>query len=466
MDALPSVVEGEVIAEKYRIERVIGEGGMGVVVAAFHLQLNRRVALKFLRAEAGGSSGGVARFLREAQALACITGPHVARVMDVGTLKDGQPYLVMEYLDGSDLRSLLTDLGPLPILEAVGYVLQAAEAIAEAHANGIVHRDLKPSNLFLTRGADAEPLIKVLDFGISKGLDSNAESSFTTQTGALVGSPAYMSPEQIRDAKRVDERSDIWALGVILHELVSGELPFRGESVSGTLAAIAADQAIPVRVLRQDVPAQLESVILRCLEKNPERRFATVAEFARALLSVAPEEAERQVARIERLLSGNVARVAQGESADEPPFGGTVQATLPTGPGAPWSTEWALGEGQTSVQKRMRAAPPLLIASGILLLLVVGAAFLVFSRSEPRRVLPARVSASAIDSSAVRAVSAEREPRAVLEPTAVPPPSVAVDVFPGAASGQVRPRKPGPSLARPARALTPAVEGDGTSDRK
>ena len=450
-EARPSVVEGEVIAGKYRIERVLGAGGMGVVVAAWHQQLNQRVALKFLRKDVNQTPETVIRFLREAQALARITSPHVARVMDVGTLEQGEPYLVMEYLHGSDLRAVLTDRGPLPIEEAVGYLLQAAEAIAEAHANGIVHRDLKPSNLFLTRGADGLPLIKVLDFGISKALEpeGSVSTSLETNTGALVGSPAYMSPEQIRDAKRVDARSDIWSLGVILHELVAGEPPFRGESVSGTLAAIAADRAPSIRALRGDVPERLEALILRCLEKNPEQRFASVAGFARALLDFAPSAAQAQVERVERLLGGSGNERVVWPSSSPPSPLSVTSATLPT---------W---EGHTSIPRRPLSVPPAVIAFGVALLLLGGAALLLFRPNEPTPIAAANAAASGAGSS--DALSSGTAGSAPVAPAPVALPAPALSARPNGVAAR---SKPAPAPAPAPRPLTLSNDDDGTNDRK
>src|SRR5580704_2008082 len=201
------VHRGEVLAGKYRVDRVLGEGGMGVVVAAHHLQLDQKVALKFLLPDALENSDSVARFRREAQAAVKIKSEHVARVTDVGELENGAPYIVMEYLEGSDLADWLREHGPLPIEQAVDFVLQACEALAEAHVLGIVHRDLKPANLFCLQKPDGSVCIKVLDFGISKVLTPGAASSSEmTRTTAFLGSPLYMSPEQLQMSKGVDTR--------------------------------------------------------------------------------------------------------------------------------------------------------------------------------------------------------------------------------------------------------------------
>src|SRR5450755_3641434 len=293
---------GQVLAGKYRVEQVLGQGGMGVVVAATHLQLGQLFALKFLLPHMCEHAEAVVRFSREARAAVQIQSEHVARVSDVGTLETGAPYMVMEYLKGSDLGEVVRLRGPLPIHEAVGFLLQACEAIAEAHALGIVHRDLKPANMFLTQRRDGSPLVKVLDFGISKALQDTQLSPSVTSTTAVMGSPLYMSPEQVRSSKSVDARSDVWALGIILQELLTGAPTYEAETASALMAMIAADPPTPLRQRRPDAPAPLEAAILRCLEKNRERRMPNVAEFARAIAPFAAPEARASVERISRVL--------------------------------------------------------------------------------------------------------------------------------------------------------------------
>ena len=263
---------GQLIAGKYRIEQTLGRGGMGVVMAALHEQLNQRVALKFLTDNAYQQPEAVARFVREARAAVQIQSEHVARVMDVGTLDSGAPYMVMEYLRGRDLKDVSTRRGALAVGEAVDFVLQACDAVAEAHSLGIVHRDLKPSNLFLTERPDGSPMVKVLDFGISKALHPGERGSQMqmTASAAIMGSPQYMSPEQIRSSKNVDARADVWALGTILHELLTGSPAYVADTVPGLLAMIVADPPPPLCAARPDAPAELEAIILRCLEKDRE----------------------------------------------------------------------------------------------------------------------------------------------------------------------------------------------------
>jgi eukaryotic-like serine/threonine-protein kinase len=295
------VAKGDVLDGKYVVERVLGVGGMGVVVAARHKTLGSEVALKFLKPDAAEAPLVCARFLREAQTVTRLAGEHVARVLDVGTLASGSPYMVMEYLEGRDLGILLQERGPLPIADAVDYLVQACEAVAQAHAQGIVHRDLKPANLFLAQGPDHSPLIKVLDFGISKAKSHNLYDSDLTDTRGLMGSPLYMSPEQIRSAKYVDTRSDLWSLGVILYELLTGSVPFLDKTAGAVLAMIIADPPTPPRAHNPHIPPGLENVILRCLTKDVEARYQTVAELARDLAPFGSAAAAIAVGRISKI---------------------------------------------------------------------------------------------------------------------------------------------------------------------
>lgn len=291
---------GEVIAGKYRVDSVLGEGGMGVVVAATHIELDQLVALKFLLPAVATRPDLVQRFMREARAAVRIHSEHVARVLDVGT-HNGSPYMVMEHLQGSDLDQLLTEKGALPPQDAVGYVLEASEAIAEAHALGIVHRDLKPANLFLTRRPNGASIIKVLDFGISKS-PATARDKNITAAAEIMGSPSYMSPEQLVSSASVDVRSDIWALGVVLYQMLSCDLPFLADTMPELVAIILAKPPEPMKLPRGPVPSGLQAVVARCLEKDPARRFSNVAELARALLPFGPPRSAYLVERVEHVL--------------------------------------------------------------------------------------------------------------------------------------------------------------------
>ena len=321
---------GDVLAGKYEVLRVLGVGGMGVVVAARHVQLEQKVAVKLLLPEARAAEAA-ARFSREARAALEIKSEHVARVTDFGTLDSGCPFIVMEYLDGSDLKQVARG-GVLDVASAVEYVLQACEALAEAHRLGIVHRDLKPANLFLTTRADGTPLIKVLDFGISKAGGSFADlisRGGLTRTNTMLGTPSYMSPEQVRSSKHVDQRSDIWALGVVLYELLTGKLPFDADNITAISAQIVMDTPRALRELRADLPEGLEAAVLRCLEKDPAARYSNVAELAEACAPFAPESAQLSVARISRLVQSDLALgktelAAESSGASPPPMGGTT----------------------------------------------------------------------------------------------------------------------------------------------
>jgi serine/threonine-protein kinase len=282
-----SVKPGDLLASKYRVERILGQGSMGVVVAARHEQLGFAVALKFMLPVAFHHEGAEERFLREARAAGRLRSEHVARVMDFGTLDDGAPYIVMEFLEGNDLQQVLEDRGRLPASEAVEYVLQACKGMEEAHAQGIVHRDLKPQNLFLTRRPDGTPLVKVLDFGISKLIGGDAQSLSMTSSAALLGSPLYMAPEQIRSSKSVDARADVYSLGVILYQLLTGTFPIVAESLGDLFEQVFTKTIPPVLSHAPDVPAELDAVVMRCLGRTPETRFTGAGELAAALLPFA-----------------------------------------------------------------------------------------------------------------------------------------------------------------------------------
>jgi serine/threonine-protein kinase len=290
MKVVAPVLPGETMGDKYRVERVLGQGGMGVVVAARHLALDERVAIKFLVGEPSESS--IERFLREARAAAKVKGEHVCRVFDFGRLETGEPYIVMEYLDGTDLARKVDNEGRQPPSLVAGWIIEACDALAEAHALGIVHRDLKPANLFVATRPDGSTSTKVLDFGISK-LPSQAQM---TRTTTMMGSPAYMSPEQMESSRGVDARADVWSLGVVLYELLSGLPPFRGESMIELALRIREREPKPL----DDVPEELARVVAKCLAKKASDRYSSVAELAAALAPFAPPEVSGIVARLTR----------------------------------------------------------------------------------------------------------------------------------------------------------------------
>jgi eukaryotic-like serine/threonine-protein kinase len=271
---------GDIVAEKYRIAEVLGRGGMGLVVAAEHIQLQERVALKFLRLDTETPHEFQQRFVREAQVTAKLRGEHVARIRDFGVLEEGTPYMVMEFLEGTDLRKLLKQFGKLPVESALDYVMQACEGVAEAHAVGVVHRDLKPSNLYLTKRPDGSDLIKILDFGVAKMVQGTDHDELTA-AGMLLGSPRYMSPEQLKGSKDIDARADIWSMGAIMYELLAGRAPFLAQTTAALCVKILSnEQPPPMSAERSDVPPELEAVILGCLERDFTKRIPDVAALA------------------------------------------------------------------------------------------------------------------------------------------------------------------------------------------
>lgn len=273
-----SLSPGTLVGEKYQLQELLGRGGMGAVYAARHLALDGLFAIKFLTPGALDREEAHARFYGEAKAAALLTNEHVAHVCDVGIHDGDELYIVMEHLEGKDLGVLAAERGAFPASEAAGYALQVCEALGEAHAHRIIHRDIKLANLFVTHRF-GQPFIKVLDFGISKVLGVGD----VTRTAAMLGSPKYMSPEQMNDPRTVDGRSDIWSLGVVLYRLVSGVMPFDGETLGRVCMLILSGHPAPLRAIRPDLAAGFEHVVNRCLEKDPLRRFQTVADLAAAL---------------------------------------------------------------------------------------------------------------------------------------------------------------------------------------
>ncbi|MFO0587266.1 MAG: protein kinase [Polyangiaceae bacterium] len=333
---------GTMLAGKYRVERVIGEGGMGVVVEAKHLALDERVAMKFLTAGYAQHPEATARFLREARAAVKIKSEHVARVSDVGTLESGAPYMVMELLQGRDLSRELQVVGPLPMQDAVDYVIQACDAIAEAHAAGIVHRDLKPANLFLARRMDGSPLVKVLDFGISKMQESGVEN--LTKTMTAMGSALYMSPEQMAQTRGVDHRTDIYALGVALYELLAGKQPYYADTLPQLCAEVLTGTPTPLATVRSDLPPGLAHVLEKAYARDRANRYQTIAHFVVALAPFAPSRSQPVIERIARVASLPV------PTAGAP----AAPAALPIPAGGP-----LLGGGTIAMDAPIRPAPPL-----------------------------------------------------------------------------------------------------------
>lgn len=307
----------KVLGGRYRIERVLGRGGMGVVLAARHELLDQPAALKLLLPEVMNEDT-TRRFLHEARASVRIRSNHVATVIDVGTLENGIPFILMELLEGRDLGKVLREMKRLSVSLAVDYCIQALEALSAAHALQIVHRDLKPSNLFVAKPPDGAEVLKVLDFGISKSEMDTSPDMAKTSTRALLGSPLYISPEQFRSSRTVDARADQWAMGIILHELLAGAPPFWGETLGEVFIAILEQPLTPVRAFRPDVPPELEQIIVRCLQRDREARFANVAELAYALAPFGQRDARQDLERMRGNLAAAPVRAPSSTPALDP----------------------------------------------------------------------------------------------------------------------------------------------------
>ena len=291
---------GDQIADKYKVDSVLGEGGRGVVLAAVDTQLDRPVAIKVLSTENSKNTQAVERFLQEARAAARLQNEHGVTIYDVGKLPNGSPYIVMELLRGADLSQVLEWEGRLQVPDAVAFLLEACDAIAEAHRHGIVHRDLKPANLFLARLPDGTSRIKVVDFGISKMTTSGESSMSLTQTSLVLGSPVYMSPEQLRSPKDVDARTDIWALGAILYELLLGRPPFLADGITALTAKVLLE-SLPPPDPKVKLPKGLDHALRKALTKDRELRYGSVPEFVQALAPFAPDRSRELVERMVRL---------------------------------------------------------------------------------------------------------------------------------------------------------------------
>ena len=361
---------GTILLGKFRVDSVIGRGAMGIVIAATNIALDQKVAIKFMLPGKDTNPERHERFMREARIAARLTNQHIAKVLDVGTLSENAaPYLVMEFLRGKDLEGVLVERGVLPFAEAVSYVLQVCEAVAEAHKAGIVHRDLKPANLFLTKLADGSACIKVLDFGVSKLTETGGAE--LTHESAIMGSPLYMPPEQMRSSRDVDARADVWSLGIVLYQLVAGITPFHAEGIPQVCTRVFMGEPTPLTKFRPDAPAGLEAVLLRCFERDRAQRWQNLAELAAALVPFGPA---RSVVHAERAAA--ILGLEEGPSRltdvlpPEPVITASARAlSALDGIGGTLDTVAKLGEAPQPSGSRL----PLVIAAAVVAL-VLGAA--------------------------------------------------------------------------------------------
>ena len=426
---MEAIREGTVLAGKYRVDRVLGAGGMGMVVAATHVQLDQRVALKFMLPEALAHGEAAARFLREARAAVKLRSEHVAKVLDVGTLETGAPYIVMEYLEGRDLAAVLQSRGRLPVEEAAEYVLHACDALAEAHAAGIVHRDIKPANLFVARRPDGAPLVKVLDFGISKAStlgDSNPNA--LTKTASMLGTPIYMSPEQMKSARDVDARSDVWSLDVVLYEALGGRVPFDAETVGALMAKVLVETPAPLHALRPDLPESIAALVASCLEKEPARRCAHVGEIADRLAPYGPPRARPIAERVSGILQvprASLSGVAGATTASVPGVAGT-RAAGPTGMAT--ASSWA--DGRASLPRARVGARVVAALAAVAVAGAIAVALIVGLRGKPASNGASLSVAASAQSSAAAPIAAPPPLPAAPPPLPAAPPPLPVDPAP------------------------------------
>ncbi|NUO52577.1 MAG: serine/threonine protein kinase [Polyangiaceae bacterium] len=483
---------GDLIAGKYRVVCQLGEGGMGVVELAIHEALGVKVAIKTLNRE-GRTGADEKRFLLEAQTAAQLKSEHVARVTDVGSLSDGRQFMVMEYLEGETLASRLARRGRLPQTEAVDFIVQACAGLAEAHASGIVHRDIKPSNLFLTRRPDGTNCVKVLDFGISK-FDVGVRAPALTSTGLAVGTPLYMSPEQVKHAKSIDGRSDVWALGVVLYELLSGKSPFEDESLGVTLVNVLEKPHPAIRDRVTDIDPALAAIIDTCLAKDPSGRHDSVVVLAEKLAPFGTDETKRLALLVPKIAERTAARVQVSlpQEAALPPDSGPPGRTPPDGVVANMPTtvqmnlaprvtprsDDALGAGHTpspDVQHTplpesllvppMRKSRGMPIALALVSLVAVSAiAWALSSRAGSSNGTGSEKDSRAGEASAIAAATAEPAPPVVIATGAA---SAAATPEPPAASSETSadtaPKRPAGPASAPAKHPEPPATATATA---
>lgn len=452
---------GDLLGSKYRVERLLGEGGMGVVVAAYHELLDQRVAVKLLyRDVADGEAQS--RLLLEARSTAKLQSEHVARVIDVDVGQDGLPFIVMELLDGADLCEIADQRGAFAPWLVVDYILQALEGLAHAHAHGIIHRDLKPSNLFLATRPDGTQIIKILDFGISKSADDESRRAQQLTGGrSVLGSPPYMSPEQVRSPKTVDHRTDIWSLGICMYELLTNSMPFGGDELQETFAQILEKRPTPIRSLVPIVPEGLEQVIWRCLSKKREERFSDVGELAKALLPFGSGAWAQSPDRVQATLSRALLDDQAGPRV-RGPSAGRIAIPLQR-----FDSQQPELHGTTNTVVRRYDSKRRWIAIGIAVPALVGLTLIGLVAVKRRHPVPTVASTQPVESTVAPILTVEptTAPTPTLGAAPLPTSTSAVDDLPTApstsASAVASARAAGkvpPSVVRPAATPRPTVK--------
>ena len=435
---------GRTAGGKYKLVRLLGKGGMGEVYEAQHSVIGRRFAIKFLHPHLAANGEVVARFQREAQAAGSLENENIAAVVDAGTADDGAPFLVMEYLDGEDLAHLLVRGGPLPVPRAAYIIIQACRGLAAAHGRGIVHRDLKPENLFICKRNDASDLVKVLDFGIAK-LHAGSAGTGLTQTGTTMGTPFYMSLEQARGAKEVDQRTDIYALGVILYEILSGAKPHPGESYNEILYHVLTQEPAPLDSIRPELPAGLSAVVQKAMAREAGDRYASSADLTAALIPYAGRA-------VTPLRSQVGMAVAIGETVNSPVSLRAIP--VPTAPSPPENPAPvpARGRSRVVVWFSWAAGAVALVAVGLWLGL----------HYQPRRQAALPTPTPAPVTEPVPAPAPAPAPTPAPTPAATPPPSPTIESPPerppGRPPGQRLSKRATPTGAPTAAAKAPSVD--------